>query len=154
MVGNNAWREYVQDFLESKFPNLRETGYQITSPDTDVYNCVAWAAGDTERWWWPDALEQDYWPVGVKRERTLAAFTEAFKTLGYRICQDAFLENGFEKIAIYVDENGKPTHTTRQLHNGHWTSKIGSTEDIEHDLEGLTGEEYGSVARIMKRPAG
>ena len=47
--------------------------------------------------------------------------------------------------------DGEPTHAARQLPNGKWTSKLGRWEDIEHDLEGLTGEMYGSVQQILKR---
>ena len=31
------------------------------------------------------------------------------------------LEPGFEKIALYADNSGKPTHAARQLDNGRWT---------------------------------
>jgi hypothetical protein len=37
--------------LEALFPRLRGTAYRITSPASEVYNCIAWAAGDTEHWW-------------------------------------------------------------------------------------------------------
>lgn len=73
--------------------------------------------------------------------------------MGYALCKNAGYEDGFEKIAIYVDSNGKPTHVARQLSSGHWTSKLGKLEDIEHKtLESLSGSQYGTVAVIMKRP--
>ena len=40
--------------LESSFPNLKADGYQVTSPQSLEYNCIAWAAGDNTQWWWPD----------------------------------------------------------------------------------------------------
>lgn len=43
------------DPLEELFPGLRETEYTLTSPEDRGYNCIAWAAGDLSRWWWPDA---------------------------------------------------------------------------------------------------
>lgn len=153
MVGNEAWQEYAKNEIEKTYPNLPLTGYKITSPDSINYNCIAWAAGDEERWWWPDKNEQDYWPVGVKREETLQAFIEAFQTIGYQVCASESFEIGFEKIAIYADENGKPKHAAKQLPNGKWTSKLGNWEDIEHEsLAGLVGEVYGMVVQIMKRP--
>jgi hypothetical protein len=137
--------------LEENFPKLKVTGYTVCSPASVEYNCIAWAAGETEVWWWPDALDQFYWPPDAPRRETLDAFVEAFKTLGYSVCEDAKQEKNFEKIAIYVDSTGKPTHVSRQLDSGLWTSKLGRIEDIEHTFEGLTGTIYGTVAAIMKR---
>ncbi|MEL6491252.1 MAG: hypothetical protein AAFV85_09230 [Cyanobacteria bacterium J06634_6] len=156
MVGNSAWNAYTKEQLEQQFPNLASEGYIITSPDTIDYNCVAWAAEADEEWWWPDSMEQEYWPEGVPREETLLAFVAAFRTIGYEVFDDASIEAGFQKIAIYADAQQTPRHVARQLANGKWTSKIGQYEDIQHKtLEALTGETpaYGTVAQIMKKPA-
>jgi hypothetical protein len=40
-------------YKENQFPNLAATGYIITSSQTASYNCFAWAAGETDRWWNP-----------------------------------------------------------------------------------------------------
>jgi hypothetical protein len=48
--------------LEAVFPGLVGKEYQITSPRDEVYNCIAWAAGVTNDWWWPDKAGQGYWP--------------------------------------------------------------------------------------------
>ncbi|HEY7428267.1 MAG TPA: hypothetical protein VH682_28795 [Gemmataceae bacterium] len=45
--------------FEVLFPRLNGTAYRITSPASDVYNCIAWAAGETNRWWWPVARTRD-----------------------------------------------------------------------------------------------
>jgi hypothetical protein len=34
--------------LEQTFPNLRDSGYRITGPATNRYNCIAWAGGDQD----------------------------------------------------------------------------------------------------------
>lgn len=138
--------------LEEDFPNLRNTGYRITSPATIEYNCIAWAARDDSRWWEPDPFDLYFWPEGAPRELTVDAVIQAYTTIGFVLCQTSELEPGVEKIAIYVHSNGTPTHTARQLPSGKWTSKLGQSEDIEHELNGLTNSEYGSVARILKRP--
>lgn len=52
----------------------------------------------------------DYWHEGVPREVTLDAFKQAFQTVGYEVCQADSLESGWQKIAIYADSTGKPTH--------------------------------------------
>ncbi len=141
----------IRRIIEAAFPDLRISGYRVTSPDTVGYNCVAWAAGDTSRWWWPDSLETSYWPDDVQRSETLEAFVRAFETLSYTTCDAPEYEEGFERIAIYVNANGKPTHAVRQLPSGYWSSKLGQSYDIEHDLEGVSGSQYGSVGVIMKR---
>ena len=155
MVGNEAWQNQVREAIEKQFPKLTVSDYQITSPDTIDYNCVAWAAQEDEVWWWPDAQNIDYWPPNVPREETLAAFIEAYQTLGYEVCDSEVLELGVKKIAIYVNSSNIPTHVARQLQNGAWTSKLGSYEDIEHStLEVLEGVEpaYGVVACFMAKP--
>ena len=154
MVANDAWNAYAKRHLEQQFPNLATEDYTLTSPDTIDYNCVAWAAGTDQEWWWPDPMEQEYWPDGVPREETLSTFIAAFATLGYQCCNNESLETGFEKIAIYCDAQNSPRHIAKQLANGEWTSKIGQYEDIQHKtLEALSGDgtAYGTVVQIMKR---
>ncbi len=95
-------------------------------------------------------------PNGVPMVETLDAFIRAFGTLGYQPCAEASFELRYEKIALYVDVNGAPTHAARQCHNGRWTSKLGDEVDIEHEFDALAGhdqKEYGQIAQIMKRPA-
>ncbi len=138
--------------IETAFPNLQRSEYQIKSPETVEYNCVAWAAGEMKTWWWPDPLETAYWPASVQRVETLEAFIEAFETLSYTTCDSSDFEDGYEKIAIYVNASGKPTHAARQLNNGYWTSKLGQSYDIDHEVNGVSGANYGSISVIMKRP--
>jgi len=61
------------------------------------------------------------------------------------------IEDGWEKIAIFADEQGEPLHAARQLPSGRWTSKLGADVDIEHDLAALEGDLYGKVACFLKR---
>ncbi len=141
--------------LEALFPKLRTTAYRVTSPQARDYNCIAWAARDSARWWWPDDDPDNdavYWPAGVAWEETLPAFVAAFATLGYVSTADETYEPGFEKIALFTNAAGLPTHAARQLPGGRWTSKLGFLEDIEHDLQDLAGTEYGEVVQILKRP--
>ena len=83
--------------IESAFPGLASSGYSITSDDSSLYNCIAWAAEDQTAFWWPDPQMQYYWPIGVRREVSVDAFVEAYQTLGYLPCDDNTLERGFEK---------------------------------------------------------
>ena len=133
------------------FPKLLKDTYSLTSPKTTEYNCIAWAAGENEQWWWPDSNDICYWPSEIPRVETLEAFINAFEKLGYSVCDNEKFENSFEKVAIYAI-NKKPTHAARQLPSGRWTSKLGCLEDIEHmTLDDLNGDKYGSVTLILKR---
>ncbi|MCW2165431.1 hypothetical protein B0I12_002586 [Microbacterium hydrothermale] len=93
-----------------------------------------------------------YWPPSAPLEVTLEAFVVAYRSIGYRECQDGELEEGYEKVAIYADDSGNPTHASRQLPDGRWASKLGRSEDIEHDTAAdIAGDEYGSVGLFMRR---
>jgi len=143
----------LEKYKEDEFPHLATTGYRITSKASRICNCFAWAAGEDDRWWNPVEPENPYyWPDDIPAELTIAAFIQAYQTLGYSPCDIAKLEEGFEKIALYATPDGEPTHAARQLPNGQWTSKLGRWEDIEHELDGLISEMYGSVRQILKRP--
>jgi hypothetical protein len=130
-------------------PKLERSLHSVTSPAASSYNCIACAAEQNNKWWWPDP--RGYWPPGVTREETLAAFIAAYETLGYAACDNSLPEAEVEKIAIFTD-GAKPTHAARQLADGTWTSKLGQAEDICHQtLDALEGGLYGSVAQIMSR---
>ena len=139
--------------LQETFPGLIRGGYTITSPRAKGYNCIAWAAGDTANWWWPVLEgEEAFWPAGVARAETLVAFRDAFASLSYIECSSEELEPGFEKVALFANDERLPLHAARQLPAGRWTSKLGELEDIEHALHDLAGTVYGSVVLVMKRP--
>jgi hypothetical protein len=137
--------------MDELFPNLAAEGFTATSAASRRYNCIAWAAGSDDAWWWPDAELVCYWPEAVERLETLEAFIAAFATLDYHLCPDGSTEDGFNRIAIY-QLGGLPTHAARQLPDGSWTSKLGRSIDITHSLRGLEGPEYGQVAIYMRRP--
>lgn len=136
--------------IERKFPLAKQEGYQITSPETPSYNCIAWTIGRNDKWMWP---HPDYfWPTNLSYSAKLSVFIKLYESYGYIICKDEKYEKGFEKIAIYVTENTDiVTHAARQLESGKWTSKLGNYKDIKHTLEGLTNSSYGKVAAIVKR---
>ncbi len=140
--------------LEKVFPQLAGSGYEVTSPPTPQYNCIAWAAGEDSRWWWPGASPQSYWPEGIPNEVTVPAFIQAYALLGYEKCDDASSEVGFEKIAIFAGPDGEPTHAALQSNDGWWTSKLGQSGDIRHRLESLEGTAYGRMVVCLRRPRG
>jgi hypothetical protein len=152
LLGRGEQLSLMSKELEQAFENLRHGKYKITSVKTPSYNCIAWAAGDSQRRWWPFPAPFWYWPANVQRAATVPQFIEAFETLGYEPCDSSNVESGFEKVAIYVDPAGVPTHMARQEASGKWTSKLGPQEDIEHDtVAEVEGREYGRVVQYLKR---
>lgn len=143
----------MRELLAQLFPRLLTTTFEVTSAADARYNCVAWAAGDTRRWWWPGEPPFSFWPAGVKREETIASFIEAFATLGYEPASTGFKEDGFEKVVIFASSDGVPTHMARQLSDGAWTSKLGRLEDISHvDAAAVGGTDYGEIGAFLRRP--
>jgi hypothetical protein len=140
-------------------------GYEVTSCPDDVPNCLGYALGDMEHFWDPDGaalrLPPYRWMLDLPLNWRLGTVTAILSRHRYQQCGlDDSHEVGFEKIAIYVDdqEDGEVSHVTRQLTSGKWISKLGVDEDIEHDtahaLEGDTiqfPKAYGRVALIMRR---
>jgi hypothetical protein len=97
-----------------------------------------------------------FWPHGIPRKVTIEAFILAYGTKGFKLCFDASLEPGFQKIALYgKDQSGTlvPTHATLQLGSGLWTSKLGRFEDVDHaTAEAACGPCYGNVICYLRRP--
>jgi hypothetical protein len=139
------FHELVRDVL----PNLSVENYRITSPTSWQYNCIAWAVGISDSWWWP--VPGRFWPPDVPREETLDAFIAALGSRGFSSCSSSEFELGLEKIALY-SMGTVPTHAARQLSNGWWTSKLGPSFDIEHgNLEALAGGVYGDPVAFLRR---
>lgn len=138
--------------LIRKFPGLAHGHFRLASPQDHRYNCIAFAADETGRCWHPSTFRGLFCPDGTPREDTLNGWAASFATLGYRSCESVRPEAGVEKVAIYGTPE-LPLHMTRQLPDGRWASKLGPREDIEHDLEGLEGDEYGTVLLVLARPA-
>ncbi len=128
------------------FPNLNPTNHTITSPETTDYNCIAWAAEDDTKWWWPT----DYWPVGVPTQLNIDSFIKAYGTLGYVVCESSDFEDGYAKIMIYCKED-VPTHAARLIGEQTWTSKLGNQHDISHKQNSLNGPAYGTPHTFMKK---
>lgn len=135
------------------FPNLQADYYARTSDPTTNYNCIAWAAGDDEDWWWPVPHEPThFWPEPFPLSEDIDVFIRTFAQFGFKPCDDGSLEPEYEKVAIYA-AGRSVKHMARQRDTGVWTSKLGSFIDIDHGTpEGIESPDYGHVERYMKRP--
>jgi hypothetical protein len=136
-----------------QWPKLTDRNHKTASCADSRYNCIAYAANITNKWWWPSLIDPnvDHWPTGVPDVETVEAFVMAYSSIGYLPCgMNAELEDGFEKIAIYAIGN-EVKHAARQLPSGIWVSKLGKGMDIEHELDALDGPCYGSPSQFMRR---
>ena len=137
--------------IEEMIPGLMASGFQITSPESRIYNCIAWAVGYDNDWW--SHLPGYYWPEWAPRSPEIEALVQVFAGLGYVICDNEEREEGYDKVALY-DRDGLWQHAARQLEDGRWTSKLGPFEDITHSSpEDVAGEIFGEVHCIMRRPS-
>jgi hypothetical protein len=132
------------------FPNSSEEPFIQTSHEDPSYNCIAWAAGDNTRWYWPDEYGIYYWPSEVSRENTVDNFIKLYEFLGYEKCDNGYYEENFTKVAVF-SSGATPTHAARQLENGNWTSKLGVNIDVEHSIYSIENGLYGKVAQYLKK---
>lgn len=138
------------------FPGLRyDEGFHITSPENPDYNCIAWAFERKDCWMWPDEEIDGVspWPLNAMGNTQVQTFIDAFKTVGYELCDNDVYEEGKEKIALYaIPDSQECTHAARQTDNGTWTSKLGTSFDISHSTPyTLQGRLYGMVCCILYR---
>lgn len=80
----------------------------------------------------------------------MSAFKRLFHDGQWEETASRELEPGFKKIALYAI-NDRPTHASRMLPNGRWTSKLGKEIDIMHDFHALDGPEYGKIVLVFKK---
>jgi hypothetical protein len=120
---------------------------------------------DSRHFWDPDGAAIKFpgfiWLPNGPYNWEIETVARIFNLHQYQEYENAELEPGFEKIAIYHNEYSPDcpvSHVARQQSDGTWTSKLGPDEDIEHNspvaLEGNTlffPNAYGKVALIMRR---
>jgi len=107
---------------------------------------------ECHRPWWPGSAPEGHWPLDLTDDVTIDNFVAAFRKLKYEICAGAHHEWRYEKIVIYADRHGVPTHAARMSLRGVWMSKLGQNVDISHEsTELLDGPLYGTVVQVMKR---
>lgn len=136
--------------VQRLFPNLTDDNHLVMSPETDNYNCIAWAYEVSNKRMWPGAPDY-YWPSEVTETDELATLVQLYLHEGYEKCENGESEEGYKKVAIYVKEDC-PSHAALQLESGRWTSKLGDLQDIQHDtLQALEGEEYGKASIFLKK---
>jgi len=136
--------------IKDDFPYSVNNPFRKTSNATPIYNCIAWAAGDSSKWYEPDPLGMYFWPESVPRMYSIGAYISLYEQLGFIECNNGSVEKQFEKIALFATGN-QPTHAAKQLINGDWSSKLGINIDVSHTLSSMEGGIYGTVVQFLKR---
>src|ERR1700733_1337915 len=95
----------------SHFPFLTPNNHSITSKATKQYNCIAWAASETNRRWDPDPLGIYYWPLAT-RSTKMEVVAQVYETIGFRLCFSTAVEDSKEKIAIYGETRNGVAYAT------------------------------------------
>lgn len=145
--------EHDQSLMIRWFPGITTDQYRNTSKKDPIYNCAAWAADINNQWLDPCPRPECVWPDDVPRENTISAYSQLYQKMGYVVCGGAELEEGYEKICLYV-RNGEVVHVSKQLGANWWKSKLGRAYDIEHEFAALDGVLYGSPVIFLKRVKG
>ena len=122
------------DLLTEAFPKLASEDFEIVEQPSEQYNCIAYAAGDTSKWW--DHNANHYWPTHVTRSSSIESLKEVFAGLDFEQCQDSSAEEGYQKIALY-EQQGVWTHAAVQHPAGPWRSKMGQGPVIDTVAQSL-----------------
>lgn len=155
-----------RDSLIGHFSALRsDKSFEVHSPQDCGYNCIAWAMGFDDRWvdyilnspkkWWPKGVDNDYRPESL---------VKAFEAVGFEMCNDDTVEEGYDKVALYkaspfydplsrkIVKEGW-SHAARVLTSGQYHSKVGESFDIYHRSgDVFDGTSYGNIFQFMRRP--
>jgi hypothetical protein len=138
LYGSERWG------VDAAFANLRGE-FEVQSPSTSRYNCIAWSLGITSQW--------------INPKKTLAEFDQLNGQYGYRRMStlDFSRAFGYEKIVLYGKKDAfgrvtEYTHQARQLPDGTWTSKLGGMAQVRHVTpDTLNGSAYGVPVAVYYR---
>jgi hypothetical protein len=134
-----------------EFPKLMKKNHEVTSNFDPRYNCIAFAADILDKKYWPNWLPDFAWPQNIPRSETLDAFIAFYGQFGYLGPSDATYDAAKDKVAIFLDKNGKPTHAAKQISPNRWASKLGNSFDIQHQRDAVSGGLYGQIAYYLER---
>lgn len=149
-----------RDALSDVFPDLKnDENFEILSPQTPKYNCIAWAMQFEDRWVSIFEYPGYWWPDGVEKTMSPSALIHAFEAVGFTLCDNSNWEDGFDKVVLYkkADED-QWTHAARIVSETTEHSKFGPSFDGTHSHNvlcatglGYENQSYGVAYAFMKR---
>ena len=146
--------------LISVFPDLgSDANFKVLSDRTQVYNCIAWAMGYSDRWVDPYFVPGHWWPSGVDRNLKTMSLINAFKAEGFELSDNDSPEDGYNKVVLYKKATlDQWTHAARIVTKDIEHSKFGNAWDGQHSHNVLyntsKGQEeysYGIAYAYMKK---
>lgn len=142
-----------REALISVFPNLRDDeNFKILSPQTQVYNCIAWAMNFNDRWVDIAEIPGHWWPNGVVKSLSPDALVQAFEAVGFETTSDKTPEDGYDKVVLYKNTSREEwTHASRIITESIGYSKFGAEWDGHHSIYSISGNVYGTPYCWMKR---
>ncbi len=114
------------------FPSLNVDAAVVTGEATNIYNCISWTVGVTDRWLWAGP--------------TIQQFDTFYRQFG-------FVRAGNGPIAAWGNSTSSMTHgsVSGPGHGPRWESKCGPDLRLQHGLSELEGSTYGRVLAFYAR---
>ncbi len=142
-------RKKYNSKLYKAFPTLKDN-YEVLSPETGNYNCIAHTLGKNGEWVNPK--------TGTKAD-PLAEMDKMYAKQGYKRASsmDFNYEPGKQKVVVYAKKNPdgsirEVTHGAIQDRHGTWESKLGGGPLIRHETpDALNGPVYGEPVGVYKK---
>lgn len=131
------------------FPNSLHEPFEITSPETANYNCLAWAMKDNSKW--IECDEDYFWFDGIPRDNKLSTIISIFEKKGFQQTKNIEYEDNTELVALFTKDNIECSHLARQIGHQLWTSKLGSSFDVNHSLRSIERGIYGNAVIFVKK---
>jgi len=161
--------DYREDLIKS-FPKLPTDGafniiFEPGDEDSNkIFNCVAYTLSFNEYWIWPGNsgvtyfIRESYgeknfkmfWPVGVRNDTSLEAFTQLYTLFGYEPCNNITFDSNYQKVIVYGFNAKEVTHVA-VINDGFCTSKMGAEILLNHHPDSLVGEVFGDILIAFKR---
>ncbi|MBA7624211.1 hypothetical protein ES703_31618 [subsurface metagenome] len=150
--GDEPTQEQRERF-EDAFPNLEWGQWSITGDADDVYNCIAWSAGETDVWYNKisnDNSDPDHPITGI--DETFGDNDGVFEISD----MDAFYDaKGYEPTGTGPEDADimyyTGYHAAKKTDYGMYESKCGTWEKIDHVWDQLNGDTYGTPTRYYKQ---
>ena len=134
-------------YLESQF-NFTGNYKILDGTHSPNYNCISHTIGLNDRWSWPgDNI--NYWPIDDKSE-TIESFDKFYEYHGFIKIDLSGIYVGQNKVILYAKDE-KPKHTSIQILNNTWESKMGGGEIVRHDPFDFENSIYGEIVRIYEK---
>lgn len=114
------------------FPVLDVDRAIVSGEVSQVYNCIAWTVGITDRWLWPGT--------------SIASFDTFYRGFGFVRASDG-------PIAAWGHSTSQMTHgsISGPGHGRRWESKCGGDLRIQHGLNELVSSSYGRVVAFYNK---